>query len=1212
MASRREFEMAFQLSAQLKGSYYSTFKNAQASLASMQKEIAQLHKAESNITAYEKKQVAVTETQKKLDILKAQYKNLQDEMSKTGKETASLKNQLLSKQMQIDKTTASLEDKTKKLNEVKNALQEVGVDTGNLTEESKRLEAQVRELKKEQKEAAESEQKELGELKEKEKEVAEHAQEFGEKGVQAMDAISTAITAAGIATVLNSIAEAYMECINAAGGYEAIMSEVEALSGASKGEMEELSQMAKKLGAETKFTAQESAEAMTYMAMAGWETADMLQGIDGVIQLAAASGEELGRVSDIVTDNLTAFNMKASDTAHFSDVLAAAATNSNTNVSIMGETFKQSASIAGALGYSVDDVAVAVGLMANSGIKGSIAGTALKNTFNGLLEGATLAGEALGEYEFSAKRSDGTMKSFSETIQELRVCFNEMSEAEKVNNAMTIAGERGYNGLLAILNATDDDYQSLTQSIENCTGAANRMAAIKLDNMKGQLTLAQSAWESVTIAIGEQFTPAMSNVYQIAAKVFGELKEFIEEYPAIVKAVTAFVTVIGTAVAGLTAYATIVKVIKALNMASLFTGSVGIILGTVSAVAALTAGVVALVSSVNESVPSVKELTTAAREMDEAMLQAVANQEESSSKMLATASIADSYIQRLEEIEAETNGNVKENQEYHNILALLTRTIPELADSISLETNAIEGGTEALKRKTEAWKTNAKEQAKQEYLNSLYDEYSAVMSEAAENSIKLTQAQIRESQAIEAQEAAQVRMNELYQEAEEAARKYNEETGKHTDASKYLTDEYYALSDSLWDYNEEIRLVQKEQKNLAKAIEEDNAAVSKAEAVISETEAALEKMTEEERKVAEGAALVEEQQATLSVKIGATKEAIQELTDLYYESYEAALESISGQYSLWDKAAGVTQKSVGDMNNAMESQITYWQNYNTNLTSLSERSKEIEGLGEVIASFADGSQESVNAIAGMVNASDTDLQKMVENWKVLQEEQQETAGSVADLKTNFTEEMDQLGQELEADIEAMNLSEEAQEAGRETIQGFINGANAMTSQVESAYAKIAKAAESALHIENIDGKIGNQRQMKMVYQNRNAYATGTVSAEAGFAEVGENGPELIFLHGGEKILTAAETARVKRDIELQVAPSQMQAVYAQAGNIVQAKSSNNQNNSIVINNNPTINIDGNKPDNLEEKLEENNRNLLQMIRDLLDRKKEDERRSVYA
>lgn len=298
--------------------------------------------------------------------------------------------------------------------------------------------------------------------------------------------MSGAIAAAGITDALKEVGAAYMECVTIAGDFQEEMSNVEALSGATAEDMANLTAQAKEIGADTKYTATEAAQAMGYMAMAGWDAQQMLSGMDGVINLARASGEDLALVSDIVTDNLTAFGLTAADTAHFADVLAAAATNSNTSVSIMGETFKQSAAIAGALGYSIEDVAVGVGLMANAGVKGSIAGTALKNTFNGLLEGATLTAAAFGEYEFSTLKADGTMKDFSSSIDELRGYFDQMTEAERVNNAMTIAGQRGYNGLLAILNSTDEDYAALTASINECSGAAEQMAEIKMDNLNGQ------------------------------------------------------------------------------------------------------------------------------------------------------------------------------------------------------------------------------------------------------------------------------------------------------------------------------------------------------------------------------------------------------------------------------------------------------------------------------------------------------------------------------------------------------------------------------------------------------------------------------------------------------------------------------------------------------------------------------------------------------
>ena len=485
------------------------------------------------------------------------------------------------------------------------SLKEAGVDTGNLAKKDAELTAKIKELEAEQEKAAEG------------------AASFGEKGAQAFGAIQQAIVAAGVATALKEIAGAFMECVGIAGDFEETMSTVEALSQSNTREMAELSEQAKELGASTKFTAKEAGDAMGYMAMAGWDATDMLNGMDGVLQLAAASGEDLAMVSDIVTDSLSAFGLTAADTAHFSDVLAAAATNSNTNVSIMGETFKMSASVAGALGYSIEDVSVAMGLMANSGVKGSIAGTALRNTFNGLLEGVTLTGAAFGEYEYSAVRADGTMKDFGSTIDELRGYFDQMTEAERVNNAITIAGQRGYNGLLAILNATDEDYASLSNSINNCTGAAQRMAAVKLDNMNGQLTLMNSAWDALKTTIGEQFIPEMRGLYEIGTDVFSGINEFVKANPGVVKGIAAAALVIGTVTVALTAYAAGAKIAAAATaLLSASIPGVNIIMGVTAAIAGVVGIVTALATAADDGVPSVKELTTAAQDMREAMNEA--------------------------------------------------------------------------------------------------------------------------------------------------------------------------------------------------------------------------------------------------------------------------------------------------------------------------------------------------------------------------------------------------------------------------------------------------------------------------------------------------------------------------------------------------------------------------------------------------------------
>lgn len=283
--------------------------------------------------------------------------------------------------------------------------------------------------------------------------------------------------------------------------FEAQMKKVQAISGASGSEFEALTAKAKEMGATTQFSATEAGQALEYMAMAGWKTDDMLSGISGIMDLAAASGEDLGKVSDIVTDALTAFGLKASDSAHFADVLAAASSNSNTNVGMMGETFKYVAPIAGALGYSAEDTAVAIGLMANAGIKGSDAGTALRATMTRLVDPPKDAAQALEALGISVRNSDGTMKPFMQTMRELRSKFSGLSQAEKAQMASSIAGQEAMSGFLAIVNASDSDFDKLTDSIYNADGAAAKMAATMNDNLKGDLKALSSVWESFQLEI---------------------------------------------------------------------------------------------------------------------------------------------------------------------------------------------------------------------------------------------------------------------------------------------------------------------------------------------------------------------------------------------------------------------------------------------------------------------------------------------------------------------------------------------------------------------------------------------------------------------------------------------------------------------------------------------------------------------------------------
>ena len=544
---QKEYKMLFRLGAKLGEDFNGTFNSAQNVLKTTQKEIQAMNRLQSDISAYQKQQQSIDATNERLKMYRTQLQNTQKELADTGNKSSDLQNKEEDLKLKIKNTELALAQKNAKLAQMSDKLTNAGVDVTKLSDESKRLATDMQELKKQEEQAG------------------KEAEQFGNKGSSAFDAVGSALATAGIAAGFKKIEDAYQQCVDISMQFNSTMSTVEALSGANASEMSTLSETAKNLGATTVYTANQSAEAMTYMGMAGWDAQQMVSGMDGVLNLAAASGEDLASVSDIVTDNLTAFGLTAQDTAHFSDVLAAAATNSNTSVGIMGETFKGSASIAGALGYSIEDVATAVGLMANAGVKGTIAGTALKNTFNGLLNGATLTGSALGEVEYTAIKSDGTLKSFGETIDELRGYFQQMTEAERVQNAMTLAGQRGYNGLLAIINATDADYQKLSDSINNCTGAAQKMADIKLDNLQGDVTLLNSAADGLKMTIGDAFQNELRGIVQLGTKIITNINDFCEENPGVVKAITAVTAEIGLVVAGYTAFNAVKKVKNTLS-----------------------------------------------------------------------------------------------------------------------------------------------------------------------------------------------------------------------------------------------------------------------------------------------------------------------------------------------------------------------------------------------------------------------------------------------------------------------------------------------------------------------------------------------------------------------------------------------------------------------------------------------------------------------
>lgn len=707
------------------------------------------------------------------------------------------------------------------------------------------------------------------------------------------------------------------------------------------------------------------------------------------------------------------------------------------------------------------------------------------------------------------------MQSLSSILTGIAGVWGDLTDQEQANLAKTIAGTNQYSKLQTIMAGCSEaaaeggqSFSDYTEALNNCAGSADKMAGTMLDNMNGRLVLMQSAADGLKIAIGEDLTPAMSGLYDVGAQVLGWMQGFVEENPGVVKGIAAGTVTLGGLAGSITAVNAALKLSKALAPALT---TVAPVLGTAALAAGGVAAVVALLSSAaNDTVPSVQELTAAAQNMGSAMKEAGTDYSTTLSSMEATASVADQYISKLEAIEVATGGNTAGNAEYHDTLARLSALVPSLADDIDLETDSIKGGTEALRQHTDAYVADAKAQARQEYLNGLYEQYNNVLVESAENETKLATAQAKVEKSNAGMSAAYDKLLTTLGMTDE---QFKSTYGTVQDIPwRSMSEDVQQLRTEYMGYSNDLVTARRKVENYTEAVEKDQEAIDAAEAEYQEAKDAVDSLNAAQQDAANSANDVATQEQAVTDVINSAEAEIQELVSAYTDAYNAAYDSITKQYDLWDTAEKVVATSASSINSALESQITYWDSYNQNLESLNARAADIDGLSAVIASFADGSKDSVNAIAGMASASDADLAKMVQNYQELQEAQKTTSESMADLETGMSNAMDEIAQNVADSVADMNLSNEAMKSAQSTIQGFVDGAEGMLPRVQAVFSKIASAASTALA--GVSGSYSG---------NIPGYAVGTESAAPGFAIVGENGPELVYFNGGETVLTAPET-----------------------------------------------------------------------------------------
>ena len=419
------------------------------------------------------------------------------------------------------------------------------------------------------------------------KDLGNEAEGAANGGINTMTVALGNLVADGIELAAGKMKDFTKDVVTTGASFEAAMSEVGAISSASAEDMALLTDKAEQMGASTKFTAAESAEAFKYMAMAGWKTEDMLSGIDGVLSLAAASGESLGTTSDIVTDAMTAFGLSADQAGHFADVLAASASNANTNVGMMGETFKYAAPVAGALKYSIEDTAEAIGLMANSGIKATMAGTALRSIITRLSTNAGATKTSLGALDILVGQlgvefynADGSARDFGEVLAETREKWKDLNDEEQTSYAKKIAGTNAISGWLALMNAAPADVEKLSGAIRDCNGAATDMSTVMIDNLQGDMTIFESAMDGMKISLAKEMTPALRETVQYATKNIPKVESVlsgvfktgmtginfvVKHLPEIGSAIKTLTPVVTGSLSAIAAYKTFSKVEKGIS-----------------------------------------------------------------------------------------------------------------------------------------------------------------------------------------------------------------------------------------------------------------------------------------------------------------------------------------------------------------------------------------------------------------------------------------------------------------------------------------------------------------------------------------------------------------------------------------------------------------------------------------------------------------------
>lgn len=713
-----------------------------AALSSMQetskKKISEIEEALENCRkaqgVYTEK---ISEAKEKVSEYEKALADLKDSTEDTSEEQAALTAEIEKWKDKQDEAEAGLVASTRGVQSYQRQLNNAKIEANDLSEAVDKNNKYLSEAEN----AADGCATSIDQYGKEVKDAGKESENFGNKSKDAINALAGALAAAGVAATMKEIADVLRDCVKTAAGFESEMSTVKALAGANAEEFQKLSEMAKQMGETTKYTAAESAQAFQYMALAGWSTEEMLSGIAPILNLATAANMDLARASDIVTDYLTAFGLTAEDSAGFVDKMAYAMASSNTSADQLGEAYKGCAATAESMGYSVEETTAALMVMANAGVKGGEAGTALNAIMTRLATDTKDCATTLAEYDVNVYDAQGNMNSLTSILQGVSQVWGTLTDEQQANLAKSIAGTNHYSDLQTIMKGcseaaqeTGKSFTDYASALENCSGSADKMAETMLDNLNGKLTLMNSALDSLKISIGNALMPILGELAEAGTGAFSWAAKYVEGNPWLVQAITGAAGAVALLAGGLTAYTVVTTAAKAIQDALNISMSLCPAVAVAAAIGALVVVVGSWVASLDNADESTKAFTDSLKESKDAYDELASGMAEQQATTSATASALQDLLE-VEEKSAAQKAAIAE------MVAQLNEEVPNLGLAYDTATDSINMTTEALDALVDRAAAREEFEAQTARLSELYIEQAEINSRLEAAQTVLNEAQ---------------------------------------------------------------------------------------------------------------------------------------------------------------------------------------------------------------------------------------------------------------------------------------------------------------------------------------------------------------------------------------------------------------------------------------------------------------------------------------